>query len=524
MSSTVAQGRRTDASLVVGNVLWNAAASLFGSVIAFLLVPFLLGRLGEAVYGIWALIGSVFAYSVVFQLGLVSAVNRYIPVRLASGDLDGLRAVVSTCAAFLLGVGGVVLALTLGLYLSLLEIFQIPAELAADARLCVIVVGIGSAFSTVLSAASAILSGYQRYDLMAGSRIAVTLARTAVLVWLVVQGHGLVTVALVYAIGEAVVNAIYLTHALRLLPARPFARAAIDGELLREMLHYGFNTFTYILGALLLLKVGEVLIGIYRGPQEVARYAIVTASVLTLTTVIEAFCAAIKPAASDLDASDDHVRLKELTLLSQKYSLFMILPSAAFLLVMGREFLAIWTQKDIPLLPTILAIVVTGHVFRLAQHSSFFVLVGMGEHRFFGRLMLIMSIGTVGLGWTSLAIFDWGLVGVACASALPLVFGCGVLLPRHVYRRLGIGWGESLRRVWAPALGGALPGVLLLIAWKLTMPPRSWPELLLVVGAVAATTFVAAWKLGLAEAERMRLSNLARQNWSRLSGAGAAPR
>jgi hypothetical protein len=29
------------------------------------------GRLGEAVYGVWALIGSVFAYAVVFQLGLV---------------------------------------------------------------------------------------------------------------------------------------------------------------------------------------------------------------------------------------------------------------------------------------------------------------------------------------------------------------------------------------------------------------------------------------------------------------------
>ena len=310
-------------------------------------------------------------------------------------------------------------------------------------------------------------------------------------------------------------SAIYLALSLRLLPERPFSAREVDGGLLREMLAYGFNTFNYILGALLLLKVGEVLIGIYRSAEEVAHYAIVTASVLTLTTVIEAFCAAIKPAASDLDASDDHVRLKELTLLSQKYSLFMILPAAAFLLLMGREFLLIWTHKDIPLLPTVLAIVVVGHAFRLAQHSSFFVLVGKGEHRFFGRLMVIMAVGTVALGWASLAVLDWGLLGIACASAIPLVFGCGILLPRHVYKQLGIGWSESLRRVWLPSLGGTLPGVLLLVAWKLTMPPRGWPELLLVVVAVAATTFVAAWKLGLAETERMRFSNLARQNWSR---------
>ncbi len=521
MKSTVAQGRRTDASLLVTNVLWNAASSLFGSVIAFLLVPFLLGRLGEAVYGVWALVGSVFAYAVVFQLGLMSAVNRFIPVRLASGDVEGLRAVVSTCSAFLFGVGAVVLGLTVVLHAWLTQIFQIPPALAADARLCVLVVGGCAAVTTVTSASAAILSGYQRYDLMAGSRIAVTLARTAVLVYLVVQGWGLVAVALVYGLSELVVNAIYLALCKRLLPPRPVSPRAIDGSLLREMLAYGFNTFNYILGALLLLKVGEVLIGVYRNAEEVAHYSLVTASVLTLTTVIEAFCAAIKPAASDLDASDDQVRLKELTLLSQKYSLFMILPSAAFLLVMGREFLLIWTHKDIALLPTILAIVVAGHAVRLSQHSSFFVLVGKGEHRFFGRLMVIMAAGTVGLGWASLAVLDWGLLGVALASALPLLLGCGILLPRHIYRQLGIGWGESLRRVWLPSLGGAAPGVLLLVAWKVTLPPRNWPELLLVVLAVAATTLMAAWKLGLAETERMRFANLARENWSRLVGVRA---
>ena len=182
MSSTVAQGRRTDATLVVTNVLWNAAASLFGSVIAFLLVPFLLGRLGEAVYGVWALVGSVFAYAVVFQLGLASAVNRYIPVRLASGDVDGLRAVVSTCSVFLLGVGAVVLVLTLVLYQWLTQIFQIPPALAADARLCVLVVGGCAALGAITSAAGPVLSGYQRYDLMARSRLTVTLVRSTLLV------------------------------------------------------------------------------------------------------------------------------------------------------------------------------------------------------------------------------------------------------------------------------------------------------------------------------------------------------
>ncbi len=399
MTAIGAPARRTDASLVVTNVLWNAAASLFGSVIAFLLVPFLLHRLGESVYGVWALVGSVFAYSVVFQLGLASAINRFVPVRLATGDSEGLRSVVSTCTAFLSLVALVLIALTLVLHQWLTQIFQIPPELVADARLCVLVVGGSAAIASLTSATGAILSGYQRYDLMAGSRLAVTLVRTGVLVWLVMSGFGLVTVALIYGVSELVMNAINLVFCLRLLPARPFSLRALDRGLLREMLGYGFNTFNYVLGALLLLKAGEVMIGMFRSAGEVAQYAIVTASVLTLTTVVEAFCAAIKPAASDLDTHADHARLKELMLLAQKYSLFLILPAAAFLLIMGREFLLIWTQKEYALLPTVLAIVALGHAARLSQHSSFFVLVGMGEHRYFGLLVLFMAVGTVSLGW-----------------------------------------------------------------------------------------------------------------------------
>ncbi|MBM4335366.1 MAG: hypothetical protein FJ108_05535 [Deltaproteobacteria bacterium] len=519
MNATRTQARRTDAALVVGNVLWNAAASLLGSVIAFLLVPFLLHGLGDAAYGVWALVGSVFAHSVVFQLGLASAINRFVPVRLASGDHEGLRAVVSTCTAFLSFMALVVLALTLVLHQWLTQIFQIPPALAADARICVLVVGGCAALGAITSAAGAVLSGYQRYDLMAGSRLSVTLVRSALLVALLMQGFGLVTVALLYGLGELVVNALNLAFCLRLLPERPFALRAVDAGLLREMLGYGFNTFNYVLGALLLLKAGELLIGIFRSAEEVAQYAIVSAAVLTLTTVIEAFCAAIKPAASDLDTHGDRTRLKQLLLLSQKYSLFLILPSAAFLLIMGREFLLIWTQKDFPLLPTALALVAAGHAVRLSQHSSFFVLVGMGEHRYFGLLMLSMAVGTVTLGWLALAVLDLGLLGIAAASAIPLFVGCGIFLPRHVYGKLGVGGAESLRQVWIPALLGAAPGLALLVACKLARPPRGWVELLLLVATVAAATALGAWRLGLGDSERARLSNLARGQWSKLAGA-----
>ena len=68
---------------------------------------------------------------------------------------------------------------------------------------------------------------------------------------------------------------------------------------------------------------------------------------LLLSEFLQAFTAAIKPAVSDLDARDDHTRVKLIAFLTQKYSLLVLIPAAAFLIVMGREFLTVWVAREV---------------------------------------------------------------------------------------------------------------------------------------------------------------------------------
>ncbi|GAG28815.1 unnamed protein product, partial [marine sediment metagenome] len=239
-------------------------------------------------------------------------------------------------------------------------------------------------------------------------------------------------------------------------------------RLLREMLAYGINTFLYAMGAIIIYKASDVVIGIFIGTAEISQFAIAAAGVLLLSQLLQAFTAAIKPAVSDLDARDDESRVRQISFLTQKYSLLLIIPSGCFLVAMGREFLWVWVGEEfqdpavIGGMGTILAILTVGHCLRLAQHSNFLVLVGRGQHRAFGLFTALTALLCVSASVVSVKVFNLGLLGIAWSNFLPMVLISGVVLPIYFNLKMKISARESILNVWWPALLGCLPSVAMI--------------------------------------------------------------
>jgi O-antigen/teichoic acid export membrane protein len=375
----------------------------------------------------------------------------------------------------------------------------------------VLIVGLCFAASSPLQMTTAMLSGLQRYDITGITTMGMLAVRTVLLVVLLLRGCGLLTMGLVFGLSEIVTRALQYAFVRRLLPDISPARRDVDGALLKEMLFYGVNTFMYTTGALIIAKASELVIGVFLGMADVTRFAVAMAGVLLLSQLLQAFTAAIKPAVSDLDARDDRPRVKEIAFLTQKYSLLLIVPAGCFLVVMGREFLAVWVGEKfsdpdvVDMLATALAILAVGHCLMLAQHSNFLVLAGQGEHKVFGVLTILAALLCICGSVMSVRVFGLGLEGVAWANLVPLALVCGVILPVYFNRKTKISAAESIVSVWAPALLGTLPTVVLIIVWKHLRPPGSWAGLLAVVGVAAVVTVVSSWFLTLRQAERHRL-------------------
>jgi len=83
--------RVTTSKRLIYNTAFNVSAYIINAIIALFMVPFLIRSLGAEAYGVWVLIGSVFAYAMMLQMGLSIAINRYVPMFLAKSNTNGLR-------------------------------------------------------------------------------------------------------------------------------------------------------------------------------------------------------------------------------------------------------------------------------------------------------------------------------------------------------------------------------------------------------------------------------------------------
>jgi len=508
----------TTSKRLVYNSILNVATLMTHAVIGFFLIRFFLGRLGEVRYGIWVLIGgSMFRYAPMLSMGLNSSVNRYVPLYLAQNDNDGIQRVINTSLFFFTSLTFVLVIASLVIYYNVDSWFAIDPELVRPAGVLVLIVGFCFALAMPLQPSTAILSGLQRYDLINVVVLAVLLLRTVLIIVLLSCSYGLLTTGIVFGLSEVAIRALHCVFVRRLLPDVPLSFAKIDFRLLKEMLPYGLNTFLYAMGAIIIYHASSLIIGIFIGAAEISQFTVAAAGVLLLTQFLGAFTAAIKPAVSDLEARDDNATIKEIALLTQKYSLLLILPSACFLIAMGREFLNVWVSDRFPnpaiidTMATILILLTIGHALRLAQHSNFLVLVGRGRHKFFAVLTALTAFLCVTASIISVKVFNRSLVGIAWSNFLPLAFISGVILPIYFNWKMHISTLENALKVWLPAVLGSLPAIIIILLWKCLAPPDSWLEIGGVVLTAATLTVVGGWFLSLTRLEQKRFIRMIRR-------------
>jgi len=496
---------------LVHNTIFNVITLVSGTLIAFFLIRFFLAELGEIKYGVWVLIGSLFQYRRLLDMGMNSSIDRYIPMNLARRDDNAIQRVISTSVLFFAALAVVLSLLTLLLYDNIGAWFSIAPDMVGPAGVLVLVVGFSFALAMPLQVSSALLCGLQRYDILNLTELLMLLLRTVLVIVLLQQGCGLLTLGLVFGGSEILVKAVQFVFAWRLLPKVSISLKNVDLQLLKEMLAYGINTCLYTTGGLLILKATDLVIAIFIGTAEVSQFSVAAAGIFLLAQLLRAFTTAIKPAVTDLDARQEHSHVREISFLMQKYSLLLIVPAACFFIVMGHEFLDVWVGEKfqdpnvVSSMAVILAVLTVGHGLRLAQYSNFLVLVGKGDHRIFGLLTVLTGLLSVSASVVCVKVFHLGLLAIAWASCLPMAIISGIVLPIYFNTKMKISVRESVAKIWRPALLGCTPAIAVIVAWEYFRSPVSWLSLATVVAVAAVLTCISAWCFSMTPRERQRL-------------------
>ena len=256
------------------NVLVNWFNFAFTAVIGFLLSPYVVSHLGATKYGVWSLIAGLVGYLGLLDLGIRQAVNRYTAHHHASGDHRETSLIISAALRLFgfLGMLAVLLAGVLAYFAPVL--FNIPAELAEDARTIILLGGTGIAVSLVGGVLGGIVTGIERFDIQCVLEIFVTSARTAAIVLALHEGYGLVALAFIQLSASALYIVVFWIAVQKLYPQLTIRLGGVLGPQMRTILSFSASlTVLYALGRIISYS-DNLVIGAFLPIESVTFFAI----------------------------------------------------------------------------------------------------------------------------------------------------------------------------------------------------------------------------------------------------------
>ena len=438
------------------NVVMNWAATGVGMLVPFFLTPFVVRSLGTEAYGVWILAASTVSYLNLLDLGMRSAVIRFVSKAKAEGATNDVRDVVGAALWFRLIIALLVAGLSVALAVSFPHLFQVPPSLSRSSQVTVLLCALGVAVTLITGVFGAVLAAVNRFDRLSTIAMLQTVGRAGGVLLLLRSGRGLISLA-VWELVVVSLSGMFITvSAIRLVPA---ARARIQKPqiaLLRKIWSYSLVTFIWIIAVQVIISSDNLMVGHFVSVKLAAFYAIGGSLVTYSGQVVSALTTTFTPLASSMEASGKFKELRNLLIRGTQATLVLSLPISLALLFRGRTFIGLWmgsTYMDVS--GSILQILLIAQFMSVAVSTAGSVMMATGKHIGPAKCAVVEACLNVAL--TLLLCRRFGVYGVAWGTSVAVTLVTLIFWPRYIQKNLQIPVSTYLQAGWGKALLGSLP-------------------------------------------------------------------
>jgi O-antigen/teichoic acid export membrane protein len=424
--------------------------------VAFFLSPFLVHRLGNIAYGVWVLAISSVNYFGLLDLGMRSSVLRFVSKGYTTKDHDGASEVFSAAFWVRLQISGLVLVLCGVLAAVFPHIFKVPPDLAADARIVILLMGMSFAVYMSVGVFGGVLSALNRYDLFSlGTFTQLTLRVTGV-VAVVLTGHGLVAIAGCELLATTAGNVLQAYLARRLYPELKIRLSKPSMAVLKKIWSYSAYSFLLMVAIQLVYQTDNLVVGAFVSATAVTFYSIGNSLCRYTQQLIAAMTTTFTPAASTYDAAGDTSGLRALYYNGTRATMAISLPILITLIARGDNFIGVWMGPQYSRVSgTVLAILATALMFSLQNTPASSIAFGVEKHKKVAMWAVGEAIANLTL--SIVLACTLGIYGVAIGTLVPSLVVNLILWPRYVSHIIDISYREVILNVWGPIYLCAVP-------------------------------------------------------------------
>jgi O-antigen/teichoic acid export membrane protein len=434
------------------NTFFNLVGRFWSFLVALLLTPYVLSRLGVEDFGVWILL-SVFASSFgLLDVGLGWSFIKYVSEYRAVGEFDRINRVLFAGVAFyvLLGAGFLALGGLLGPVL--FRVFRVEAE----PGIFLLILGAFGVNNLALLMLS-MLRGLQRMDLSNAVEILVTLPRVAGTILVLEAGmgiRGLAINALLVAFLAGTSGWVCLRRAVPWIELR----WTPDFALLGRLLGYGGKLQVVRLSELVCFQVDRLIVSRFLDVASVSFYELGSRLVLFMRALPYVLISVVTPAVSELAALDDRARALRMYRLASKYVGAATVGLVALVMLDATALLVLWLGPGFEGSAIIVRILAVGYGVNAMSAVAGQTGSGFGRPDFEMRGAILLTVVNPVL--SILLIQALGVSGVALGTSLAL--GAGALYVVGVFHasQAGGSAGAFLRQVYMRPMIAALAGAV----------------------------------------------------------------
>jgi O-antigen/teichoic acid export membrane protein len=432
--------------------------------VSFFLAPFVVQKLGSIYYGIWVLTMQFTGYLYLLDFGVRESVVRYTSKYAARKQGRQLNRVLTTAFVVYLPIFVLCLVATAVGMWGVTQWFNIDAVHAHDARIAVLFTGLTIAQTFVFNVFNGVQLGLRQFSAANLVNIALTLVRTAVVVFALNRGGGLTALAAIQFGAAVCAGLVSMTMALHLLRrngigfALEFSVGKRFTALSRRIVGYGWWVLVNNLGQKIIFTSDAIIIGIFLPIASLTPYAIAGSLIEYLRMLLMSTAQVFNPIASHLFTLRQHDELGKVLIRGAKLTLLVALPIAVTYMISGSRFVSLWMGEEYAKTAgEVLLILAITQILSAPNHVAASILYGISQHR--GVAIMRLVDGAISLTLNIVLIQKLGLIGVAIGTAISQVLVVLLWLPQYVCKKIGINVWVYFAGVYGRSFLAALPFV-----------------------------------------------------------------
>lgn len=471
-------------------------------IMGFLLMPYLIAHLGQARYGVWALVGSFVGYYGFLRLGVGTGIMRYVPFYAGRNDNRSVSEVASTGLAIFLVAGLIILSLSMIAAEPIARFFNEGSEFVALIR----VLGLAAAIECPMRIFDTTVRAHERWVVCNLITTIASIMRAIGLAGCVYFGYGLVEMGYV-VLSVTVFGLISLVFIFnRVCRDVHIGIGKVKLSHVKALVSFGLLSIVVALAWSYTLQGHTLIIGKLISMEAVTIYAVATMIMKNARNVVISPNRVFWPRFAYLDGENRRTEVTSLFCRASKYNVVFASAIILVIILVGPAFIELWmrgVREGFETVYPALRILAIGYLIETSFAVIPSLLGGLGHQK--AKAALAITEGTLGLGLSILLTWQMGIAGTALGFTISIALVRGLICPWYVCRLLKISvlqyYLDSVVRPWL------IMATIAAIAYYLNLPEHinDWPSLIFLSSVIIVLFAIFIYIAGMNSSERRDL-------------------